>query len=1748
MLELMPISKIDDGSARLKKAVDKELFISRCRNRLKGKKNMKRYLPERFSFLYQYLWNQMPTNVYENILGKLNKSNQEFQTKVISSMVPDEVLFNPNDYRPTKFMTAMMFLDVSGFTDLSERYNRPENGGASKLSQVLNTYLGGIVQEILGHGGDIAKFSGDAVLVLFKTSSSVSLPDAIHRAIDTAIVVQSSFGRYETDVGVTLRIKIAISAGEVHFSLVGCPTFSHYIVVGQPVWKVKLAERISFAGDIIVTNYAWSYIHDNEYVWQKSPDKMHFKIKGFTSYWRSAKRLNLAEIIIRDDQDSEESLDLDDAIKIDSEMLAIRPRLKNVTTRFVYASLQKFLIKPVLNAVENNEPLELLTEMRQIVSVFLNIVLKPKDVAGLILEIKSIFASVCQIVEGYEGIVNKLSLFDKDVMFLIIFGLRGLKHEMDSQIALHCAGEIQQCYSRHPSILSASIGVTTGMAYCGVVGHTVRREYSAIGVDVNKAARLMMAYPHKVTCDKTTFMMSKLDPAHFILQDTIQLKGLHNVGPIYEFREFIEEKELLKPMVYNHPLVDRDQFVELFQEMMDDGIALTQQAVQDTSAYHTAGEQWVQNCLLIRGEAQMGKTRLMNEFFYIALRNKHISSLCFSVKLKDSKVPFSAASLCISRPLGFTDAITPITRQNRIKQYLRDHQVDQHLSLLNELVGTKFPQTEATRSMSIEETRAMRKELFEALCHKTFPSTDMWVLIIDDAEFIDDDSFELLNIVWRMPQIISVLAIGYQKRLSASRIKVFDSPHVCQVKLPPIETLLHKAIACQFLNVNAIPLDLERLLHTMSGGNPGWINTFLLCLRQTGALRVKRMGYCEAQQEGYVFCESHFLQRASDKSFALVRPSLSDWRLFETTFDNSDPGDELPEERSDLVATQHSRIVDVASLTGEADITSFYTSDHLDAFHLMLYDSLSGFEQLVCKCAAFLGQKFLRACLMYTMATESEWDVAIATKKLFDLQILSCAIGDFSEGFRLAQTNVNSEGLRRGECACKALDIDRTCKDLPKYAVCGYSKFNSREFHQTVCNLVTEEQKKQYHTNALVFIESEMKKCNSCGARPFRNLMTSDETYELQSGCRTTVYSGAYESSMNSNTSRFSVSSSRYSFQWLDCLKQRRSSTRRVALLSYGAYNFLSCNCNMILYSMLSEIALHSKGAGMMEKCIEARLEWARICIKMSNIPKALSILDEAKRFMVQIETAKNIALVTYLKGRMYTLQARGKYCLEQYDRSLELYYHAAETLGRSFPRNRVVARFRSTLLLNSIKRLLERGRMPARRNLFYCLIVSQIASCFNGMHKLFTKLCDWDRAALAAIWGLEHALQYRKDSTILVNSFANLFHTAYHVGFSESIYWMQECSLEIVASNIDQVDADYLHAVVRFYSALFLCQTLKSKKALSIELGRVVLQITDKLQHQANEWHIIPILCELLLSHRRIADTVETLASLQRLIMHYQYRTGYIWYHALCLDTLLDTSCCIEPYRACENFYFQNRDCFVAPSDPLASGRLFANLWLWCVRYGAWVAADNWLTLLQERFVLSAHDSTINVHTAIRLAEGMILTLIYHIEARNTLMIERVRSSIEELLASIEQALRISRNHIAKYELMCIYYRQVVAPRTMVALRRRLAEAGKRATTRNDLLCLEHIRHTAKFWHRELPAALETFWLDHAAGSERNYDECDSGGKQGKRSFSVRSLELRNSSSAGHSNEQLYDYASCILNHERIYPYSMPLPRARFR
>lgn len=57
--------------------------------------------------------------------------------------------------------------------------------------------------------------------------------------------------------------------------------------------------------------------------------------------------------------------------------------------------------------------------------------------------------------------MNKVSMFDKDMMFLVVFGLRGLKHEDEAQNALLCAYQLKETL-KDPNIISVSIGVTSG--------------------------------------------------------------------------------------------------------------------------------------------------------------------------------------------------------------------------------------------------------------------------------------------------------------------------------------------------------------------------------------------------------------------------------------------------------------------------------------------------------------------------------------------------------------------------------------------------------------------------------------------------------------------------------------------------------------------------------------------------------------------------------------------------------------------------------------------------------------------------------------------------------------------------------------------------------------------------------------------------------------------------------------------------------------------------------------------------------------------------------------------------------------------------------------------------------------------------------------------------------------------------------------------------------------------------------------
>lgn len=80
---------------------------------------------------------------------------------------------------------------------------------------------------------------------------------------------------------------------------------------------------------------AWNYIHPNEYISEQCDDKVHFRIKGFTSNWRSAQRLNIFDLLheneLEDDDDSR--VVAGEEMKLDSETLGSKLYFKKIFTK-----------------------------------------------------------------------------------------------------------------------------------------------------------------------------------------------------------------------------------------------------------------------------------------------------------------------------------------------------------------------------------------------------------------------------------------------------------------------------------------------------------------------------------------------------------------------------------------------------------------------------------------------------------------------------------------------------------------------------------------------------------------------------------------------------------------------------------------------------------------------------------------------------------------------------------------------------------------------------------------------------------------------------------------------------------------------------------------------------------------------------------------------------------------------------------------------------------------------------------------------------------------------------------------------------------------------------------------------------------------------------------------------------------------------------------------------------------------------
>ncbi len=159
----------------------------------------------------------------------------------------------PGHARHQTVTGTMVFCDISGFTALSERLAKKGRVGSEEVAAALTSVFSELLDIAIGRGGDLLKFGGDALLLLFTG------PDHTVRAAASAFEMQrrlATVGEIDTGSGrITLTMTVGIHTGNFEMFLAG-DRHRELIVAGTDASATVRTEESAESSQIVVSDAA----------------------------------------------------------------------------------------------------------------------------------------------------------------------------------------------------------------------------------------------------------------------------------------------------------------------------------------------------------------------------------------------------------------------------------------------------------------------------------------------------------------------------------------------------------------------------------------------------------------------------------------------------------------------------------------------------------------------------------------------------------------------------------------------------------------------------------------------------------------------------------------------------------------------------------------------------------------------------------------------------------------------------------------------------------------------------------------------------------------------------------------------------------------------------------------------------------------------------------------------------------------------------------------------------------------------------------------------------------------------------------------------------------------------------------------------------------------------------------------------------------------------------------------------------
>lgn len=151
---------------------------------------------------------------------------------------------------------TIVFVDICGFTAIAER-EKPET-----VVALINKYFDVMVKEILGQGGYVDKFMGDAVMAVFQGEFNTD------RAIEACLAIRGIIAKIQEELSgqpYQPEVSIGLHSGEVVSGNIGSVALRRldYTVIGDVVNTASRLQSAATAGQILITQACYEKVGES---------------------------------------------------------------------------------------------------------------------------------------------------------------------------------------------------------------------------------------------------------------------------------------------------------------------------------------------------------------------------------------------------------------------------------------------------------------------------------------------------------------------------------------------------------------------------------------------------------------------------------------------------------------------------------------------------------------------------------------------------------------------------------------------------------------------------------------------------------------------------------------------------------------------------------------------------------------------------------------------------------------------------------------------------------------------------------------------------------------------------------------------------------------------------------------------------------------------------------------------------------------------------------------------------------------------------------------------------------------------------------------------------------------------------------------------------------------------------------------------------------------------------------------------